>query len=440
MTLYWDIVPGEVCNFRCLTCYVANNARPDHRILDFSDMKKAIDKVIDLGIRDIYLLGGEPLLYKDLERFIEYFKSKTDKGFLGIVTNGSLITTEKARSLKSAGLDLFNISIDGTTPEVNDLNRGKGTFNLIMQGIENSKAVGIPFVIGYTITPFNTADAYNVFPFVQDIGALALAVQITEQSGRAQLYFKNWDYVEGLKAICRMYRYKPPFYVTITPKKLFANFLNFFFNAGLNLNDTKANCNGGLTMGMVSSGGDFFPCAEYAYSQGKTVVRKGVNLVSDDAETVKLFVSKNFVEFNSRMRNLGRVEFTTCKSCQYNESCSPCPLTTPSGKVPECEWVKEQSVNLRRKILNSKIKLLKQPIFEDSHRCSFEVSMQEHSLTVPMPRDDFLKLVSLTEVSTILRHFKDKHSSDSEIEDKVIKFLCKLRSYGIIEISNFSIE
>ncbi|BAL80251.1 radical SAM protein [Caldisericum exile] len=311
MTLYWDIVPGEVCNFKCLTCYAANNARPDYRILDFSDMRKAIDKVIDLGIRDIYLLGGEPLLYKDLERFIEYFKNKTDKGFIGIVTNGSLITTERAQSLKNAGLDLFNISIDGTTPEVNDLNRGKGTFNLIMQGIENCKAVGIPFVIGYTITPFNTADAYNVFPFVQDIGAQALAVQITEQSGRAQLYFKNWDYIEGLKAICRMYRYKPPFYVTITPKKLFANFLNFFFNAGLNLNDTKANCNSGLTMGMVSSGGDLFPCAEYAYSQGKIVVRKGVNLVSHNAETVKLFVSKNFVEFNTRMRNLGRIKFTT---------------------------------------------------------------------------------------------------------------------------------
>ncbi|BAL80252.1 hypothetical protein CSE_01260 [Caldisericum exile AZM16c01] len=128
------------------------------------------------------------------------------------------------------------------------------------------------------------------------------------------------------------------------------------------------------------------------------------------------------------------------KSCQYNESCSPCPLTTPPGKVPECEWVKEQSVDLRRKILNSKIKLLKQPNFEASDRCVFEVSVQKHSLTVPMPRDDFLKLVSLEEVSKILRHFKDKNRSDSETEDKVIEFLCKLRSYGIIEISDFSVK
>ncbi|WP_231837266.1 hypothetical protein [Caldisericum exile] len=66
--------------------------------------------------------------------------------------------------------------------------------------------------------------------------------------------------------------------------------------------------------------------------------------------------------------------------------------------------------------------------------------MQKHSLTVPMPRDDFLKLVSLEEVSKILRHFKDKNRSDSETEDKVIEFLCKLRSYGIIEISDFSVK
>ncbi|NCO27764.1 MAG: radical SAM protein [Caldiserica bacterium] len=441
MTLFWDIVPGEVCNFYCLTCYAADNARPDLRVLDWPEMKKALDRVISLNIKDIYLLGGEPLMYRDIEKFIGYFKSKVKDGFCGIVTNGSLVTKEKARSLINAGLDLFNFSIDGTTAEINDLNRGKGTFELIMDGIENAKAVGMPFVIGYTITPFNTLDTVNLFPFVQRIVAKALSIQITEKSGRAIHYFKEWNYIEGLKAICRMYQYRPPFYVTVTPKKLFVDFLNYFFNAGLNQNEAKsAICNGGLTMAFVSSGGDLFPCAEYAYSRSNGQVRRGVNLVSDNFDVIEAFVNKDFTKFNKAMRLLAKTKFTTCKSCKYIDFCSPCPLSSAPGVVPECEWVKMQTNKLKGKVLNSQIKLLIKPQPINDSKISFSVTTQKQPLIINTSSVEFQKLIDLQEVSAIVNIYKLKNQNIEQAEYKVIELLCKLRSHKIVEIEGFDIE
>ncbi|MBU3956760.1 radical SAM protein [Patescibacteria group bacterium] len=211
--LFWEIVPASSCNFQCLNCYAADNARPDKRLLDWNEMKVALEKVIALGTKKIDVLGGEPLTYKHLEKFVKYFKSKVEDGFCGVVSNGSLITKARARSLLNAGLDQITISLDGTKAEINDANRGKGTFNQALIGIENTIEVGLPLTIAYTITPFNTSDTSNLFSFVQKLGAKALSVQITEMLGRAKKTLKGintFNWFEGLRAISKMFRQRPP--------------------------------------------------------------------------------------------------------------------------------------------------------------------------------------------------------------------------------------
>ena len=94
-TVFWEIVPGEVCNLKCKNCYAANNVRPDTRILNWEKLKKLLDKIIELKVKKIDLLGGEPLLHPCLEKTIKYFSNRVPDGFCGIVTNGTLITKEK---------------------------------------------------------------------------------------------------------------------------------------------------------------------------------------------------------------------------------------------------------------------------------------------------------------------------------------------------------
>lgn len=436
LRVFWEIIPAASCNFQCLNCYAAENARPDRRLLDWTKIKAALDKAISLSVRHIEILGGEPLIYRHLERFIEYFKSRVNNGFCGVVSNGSLITKERARSLFDSGIDQLTISIDGTKAEINDANRGPGTFERILTGIENAREVGILLTIAYTITPFNTLDTPNLFSFVQKLGAKALSVQITEITGRARktlAHLGSWDWSEGLKAICRMYQYRPLVYTEVSTRSLFKEFLNHFFNAGLSLPDIR--CGGGLETFMVSSGGDLYPCSNYAYFPNGKQRNKGVNLVSDNFYTVRKFV-KEYAGFNADMRLLGIKKFTTCQNCKYTASCAPCPLANPTGIVPECEWVKSQTKKLSEKILRSRVKLLIKPEI-CNNELRFSVPTQDQPVVIPMSEKRFKELIVLKSLLQIVETYKKKSGNGRDAENKVIEFLCKLRSHQVIEIERF---
>lgn len=440
MRVFWEIVPASSCNFRCLNCYAADNARPDKRLLVWGEMKAALEKAISLGVRQIEILGGEPLTYSHLEKFIEYFKSKVEEGFCGVVSNGSLITKTRARSLFNSGLDQISVSLDGTNARINDANRGKGTFKQALIGIKNAVDVGIPLTIAYTITPFNTSDTPNLFSFVQKLGAKALSVQITEMLGRAKRTLRGIDTFnrfDGLKAICQMYYQRPPLYTEVSTRSLFKEFLNYFFNAGLSLPDVR--CDGGLKTFMVSAGGDLYPCSEYAYFPDGRQRNKGVNLVSGDLDTIREFVKHKYARFNVRMRMFGTEKFTTCQKCRYRVSCASCPLANPPGIVPECEWVKSQSKKLKEKILRSKPKLLIEPVVGSNSEIRFLVPTQKPPLIIPMSEKRFRKLIALKFVSQAVKMYKDEAGHDWNVEDKVIEFLCKLRSHQVIKIEGLDL-
>lgn len=438
MRVFWEIVPATSCNFCCLNCYAADNARPDSKLLSWDEMKVVIDRAIALGVKQIDILGGEPLTCKCLERFIEYFKSRVKDGFCGVVSNGSLITKSRARSLFSSGLDQLSVSIDGTKARINDLNRGKGTFRQTLIGIENAVNIGIPLTIAYTITPFNTSDTPNLFSFAKKLGAKAISVQITEMLGRAKRTlsgFNSFNRFEGLKAVCKMYQRRPPLYSEVSTRSLFKEFLNYFFNAGLNLPDVR--CDGGLKTLMISSGSNLYPCSIYAYFPDGRLKNEGVNLLFDDFDTIKEFVEHKYVRFNVKMRALGTKKFTTCQNCKYVISCAPCPLANPPGFVPECEWVKSQTEKLKDKILHSRFKFVIKPKLINNSEVGFLVPTQKPLLIIPMSEKRFRGLMTLKSVLQIVEMYKKKSGNGRDAEDKVIEFLCKLRSHQIIEIERF---
>lgn len=436
--LFWEIVPALRCNLQCLNCYAAESARPDTRLLDWDEMKIALEKAIALGVNKIDILGGEPLTYRHLEKFIEYFKSKAVDGFCGVVSNGSLATKKRARSLLDSGTDQLSISVDGTRAEINDANRGKGTFERILIGIGNVREAGIPLTIAYTITPFNTLDTPNLFPFAQKLGAKALSVQITEMTGRARktlAHTTSFNRIEGLKAICRMYIQRPPLYTEVATRSLFKEFLNQFFNACLDFPELR--CKGGLKTFMVSSGGDLYPCSEYAYFPDGRIRNKGVNLVSDSLKTIEDFVKNKYGSFNDGIRLLETQKFSTCQDCKYRFSCAPCPLANPEGVVPECEWVKSQTKQLANKILHSRVRILIEPTKHGDTAIEFSVPTQDEPLVVPMSDPEFRKLVNSDSVARIIERVKGETGDTEKAREKVIEFLCKLRSYKVVDIEKF---
>jgi cyclic pyranopterin phosphate synthase len=112
------------CNFRCTYCMPREIFGRDFaflrrdELLTFEEITRLAQAFVRLGVEKIRLTGGEPLLRRDLERLVEMLSRIGGLEDLTLTTNGSLLTREKARALKDAGLNRITISLDSLDDEV----------------------------------------------------------------------------------------------------------------------------------------------------------------------------------------------------------------------------------------------------------------------------------------------------------------------------------
>lgn len=136
------------CNLRCGYCYGQYFQRKDK---DFTtkELLDLIDDLAKMGTRSITLGGGEPLIREDIGKIVERIKKRGIE--CGFNTNGTLVP-QKIKELKKA--DMICVSIDGPK-EMNDANRGKGSFKKIMGGIDAALEAGIKVHTTTVLTRYN---------------------------------------------------------------------------------------------------------------------------------------------------------------------------------------------------------------------------------------------------------------------------------------------
>jgi GTP 3',8-cyclase len=106
------------CNFRCPYCMPKEVFGPQftflHRedLLTFEELTRLARIFVRHGVEKVRLTGGEPLLRRDLERLVAQLAAIEGLDDIALTTNGSLLTREKARALKAAGLRRITISLD----------------------------------------------------------------------------------------------------------------------------------------------------------------------------------------------------------------------------------------------------------------------------------------------------------------------------------------
>lgn len=105
------------CNASCIMCPRDKHEKGrEHGIMDLEKYKKSIDEVVALGCKKIVLTGfGEPLVDVTLEDKIRYAKSKNLNTY--IISNASILTEKRCRSLVESGLDEMRISFYGMRKE-----------------------------------------------------------------------------------------------------------------------------------------------------------------------------------------------------------------------------------------------------------------------------------------------------------------------------------
>ena len=101
------------CNFRCQYCMPAEGLPWLEReeILSFEEIARLVALFADMGVHDVRLTGGEPLVRRDFPRLAAMLAEIEQVHDLSVTTNGFLLERD-AEALVRAGVDRFNVSID----------------------------------------------------------------------------------------------------------------------------------------------------------------------------------------------------------------------------------------------------------------------------------------------------------------------------------------
>jgi cyclic pyranopterin phosphate synthase len=101
------------CNFRCQYCMPADGLPWLQRdeILSFEEIERVVRLLARMGVTDLRLTGGEPLVRRDFPKLVSMLAPIEGIEDLSLTTNGYLLERDAA-ALVEAGLKRVNVSID----------------------------------------------------------------------------------------------------------------------------------------------------------------------------------------------------------------------------------------------------------------------------------------------------------------------------------------
>ncbi len=308
------------CNNACQFCYAGcgssgscktgSAAKASNQSeMSTHDVKRIIDIFASKAkIPFFSFTGGEPLLRDDLEQLIQYAGEKRLR--VNLISNGTLISPERAKALRSAGLTTAQISLESPDEEIHDMLCGaRGAYKRTLAGIKALQDAGIRVQTNSTLTALNKESLFRMPTFLASISVEQFSMNLYIPAARieraAQLlvpYAEAGAFVDSIRkaatAANRIFYWYSP-----TP-------LCIYNPIARGLGNKSCAAADGLI--HVNPSGDVLPCSSYAESLG--------NLLVQDFEEVW---------FSARAQHFKQKCYApeACRSCPSFVACqAACPL------------------------------------------------------------------------------------------------------------------
>ena len=132
------------CSLRCTYCMPFNFDKwlPSNELLTVDELIAIVELAVSMGINEIRLTGGEPLLRPDLVEIVERISSLKNAPDLSMTTNGVALA-KVAKELASAGLKRVNISLDTLDWERFKRLTFRDRYDDVIEGISAAKKAGL---------------------------------------------------------------------------------------------------------------------------------------------------------------------------------------------------------------------------------------------------------------------------------------------------------
>jgi organic radical activating enzyme len=157
------------CNLRCDYCCVRSSPKAPRRALGLLRVRRIASEAAALGVREIFVTGGEPFLLADIGGILA---ACTATAPTTVLTNGMLLVGRRLDTLRGLPRDrlTLQISLDSSTPERHDQHRGAGTWAKAWRGIERARAEGFRVRLAATVATEAEADEFRQFLDSRQVG------------------------------------------------------------------------------------------------------------------------------------------------------------------------------------------------------------------------------------------------------------------------------
>ncbi|PIQ97887.1 MAG: radical SAM protein [Nitrospinae bacterium CG11_big_fil_rev_8_21_14_0_20_56_8] len=149
----WMQVGGTLCNLSCTHCFISCGPKNhNHAMMSLAEVRRLLDDAGALAVKDYWITGGEVFLNPQIFGILEAI---LERGPLGVLTNGTLITPDKARALadiqsRSPHRLTLRISMESFDEEANNRIRGAQAYRKAVEGLRNLAAVGFSPILTVT--------------------------------------------------------------------------------------------------------------------------------------------------------------------------------------------------------------------------------------------------------------------------------------------------
>jgi MoaA/NifB/PqqE/SkfB family radical SAM enzyme len=143
------------CNYRCVGCNVWKEQ--DQRELSTEEMIKGLDILRKMGIMELVLSGGDPLLRNDIGEILDH----ASKHFVTTVYDNGSMAAKKIDCLRN--VDFVAISIDSLDEAKNDAIKAvPGALKAALNSVETLRKEGIKVAVTPTISQKNLSEILDI--------------------------------------------------------------------------------------------------------------------------------------------------------------------------------------------------------------------------------------------------------------------------------------
>jgi GTP 3',8-cyclase len=138
---YLRISVTAACNFRCAYCAPDGHGKLSAPPIKVDHIARIVRAAVPLGLTNIRLTGGEPLLRRDIVEIVRAILKIEGVRDLALTTNGYFLA-QYAQQLADAGLRRINISLDTLHRERFSQITREDAFEKVWRGILESERIG----------------------------------------------------------------------------------------------------------------------------------------------------------------------------------------------------------------------------------------------------------------------------------------------------------